>query len=86
MTNAIIPPSPQDGARQRATLLRHLTQYGQISTLEARGLYGIMSPACRVLELRRAGHRIDTVRFRAPDANGQMHTQARYVLLGRGAK
>jgi len=85
MNQSIIQGAPQDGARQRATLLQHLTQYGQISTLEARERYGIMSPACRVLELRRAGHRIDTVRFRAPDANGQMHNQARYVLL-RGAK
>lgn len=82
MTKAIIPPSPQDGARQRACILQHLRQHGEISTIEARERYGIMSPASRVLELRRAGHQIDTVRFRAPDANGQTHNQAKYVYWG----
>ncbi|WP_068803373.1 helix-turn-helix domain-containing protein [Thauera phenolivorans] len=82
MDSHIIQDAPQDGARQRACILQHLTLYGQISTTEARERYGIMSPASRVLELRRAGHQIDTVRLRAPDANGQFHNQAKYVMRG----
>jgi len=82
MTNTIIQDAPQDGARQRACILQHLRQNGEISTTEARERYGIMSPASRVLELRRAGHQIDTVRLRAPDANGQFHNQAKYVMRG----
>lgn len=82
MTSEIIQGVPPDGARQRACILQHLRQHGEISTTQSRELYGIMSPACRVLELRRAGHRIDTVRFRAPDANGQTHNQAKYVYRG----
>lgn len=82
LNDPIIPSAPQDGAHQRAIILQHLRQHGEISTIEARERYGIMSPASRVLELRRAGHRIDTVRFRAPDANGQFHNQAKYVMRG----
>lgn len=82
MTNAIIQDAPQGSARQRACILQHLRQHGEISTTEARERYGIMSPASRVLELRRAGHQIDTVRLRAPDANGQFHNQAKYVMRG----
>lgn len=84
MIQQIIQDAPQKGAQQRDCILDHLRREGSITTLEARERYGIMSPACRVLELRRAGHQIDTVRLRAPDANGQLHNQARYVL--RGAK
>lgn len=86
MSQSIIQEdAPQDGAHQRAILLHHLLLWGWITTLEAREKYGIMAPASRVLELRRMGYQIDTVRFRAPDANGQMHSQAKYVLV-RGAK
>lgn len=41
--------------RQRDRLLAYLHENRSISTLEARELLGIMSPASRVMELRRLG-------------------------------
>lgn len=52
----------EDRATQRATILEHLQQHGSISTLEARMMYFIMSPASRIMELRRQGWCIITER------------------------
>jgi hypothetical protein len=55
---------PETRATQRATILGHLKRHGSISTIEARLHYFIMSPAARVLELKRQGHTILTERDR----------------------
>jgi hypothetical protein len=49
-------------ANQRAVILTHLKRRGSISTAEARRLYSVMSPASRILELRRQGLGIITRR------------------------
>lgn len=83
MTPAFI--SHDARAVQRRALLAALQQ-GPLSTVQAREALGISHPAGRVLELRRAGHDIATVRGVAFDAQGRPHHTAVYVLhKGDGA-
>lgn len=70
---------------QRTTLMRWLQSNQRITTLEARNILGIMSPAARIQELRKAGHDIATLQQWATDAAGKRHKQALYVLLGGAA-
>lgn len=63
----------QPSAVQRARILARL-RIGPATTLQLRSELHAMHPAARVLELRRQGHRIITVRL----PNGV----ARYVLTG----
>jgi hypothetical protein len=67
-------------------MLHVLRTTGGVTTLEARDRYGVMSPACRVLELRRQGHIILTVWTWQFDAEGRPHRVARYVLLKEARK
>src|SRR5579883_1456594 len=46
---------------QKEQVLKHLEDYGSISPLEARHVYGIERLASRVDELRQEGHPIQTV-------------------------
>lgn len=69
---------------QRKRLLEALRN-GSISTLEARRNLDILSPAPRVLELRRAGHPILTNWTHEPSDCGKLHRVARYVLMAKGA-
>ena len=66
-------------ATQRQALLYAL-RAGPVSTIAARDLHGIASPAPRVLELRRAGFPITTGRVTAADLAGRLHTVALYRL------
>lgn len=66
-------------AAQRLRLLQHLQIYGRIATTEARERYGIMSPAARVMELRRAGFPIETAWRRVRDSAGVEHRQGDYI-------
>ncbi|WP_374487013.1 helix-turn-helix domain-containing protein [Zoogloea sp.] len=77
-------PGDHAKARQRAVLLAELRQ-GPVTTIQAREALGIMSPAARVLELRRSGLDILTVRARIVDSAGALHAMARYVLRDGGA-
>lgn len=77
-------PGETAKAHQRAALLAALRE-GPITTLEARDALGVMHPAARVLELRRLGHVIVTLRRRVVDAEGRAHTSAAYVLNEGGA-
>lgn len=53
-----------------------------ITTIQAREQHDIMAPAARVWELRHNnGLNIVTVRTQAINAQGNSHTNARYVLL-----
>jgi hypothetical protein len=72
---------------QRARLLDRLRQ-GPLSTLDARADLDILHPAARVMELRRKGYLIETMRSREPSTCGRLHTVANYVLMPRaeGAK
>lgn len=68
-------------ARQCSAILAAL-KVGPLSSLAAREGLGILHPAGRVLELRKAGHRIETVRRTAFDAEGRKHACASYELRG----
>lgn len=74
-----------DAGKQRAQVLALLWAYGGLTTDQFRA-HGVMHPSGRILELRRQGHQIVTERSRVPGNDGRLHTQARYLLLGRGAE
>lgn len=67
---------------QRQRLLAALIELGSVNTLYARDCLNVMSPATRILELRRKGHNIFTDRITIKDRNGFNHSRvARYVLI-----
>lgn len=74
-------PSDTAKYRQRATLYTDLRK-GPVSTIYARETLGIMSPAARIMELRRQGHAIVTRAGQVVDAAGVSHRSAVYVLVG----
>ena len=66
---------------QRAKLLDYLQEHGSITTAQARELLDVMSPAPRILELRRYGYLINTVSDSWISDHGINHKGiARYVL------
>lgn len=73
-------PSTDMKTAQCHTILDHLRKYGEVSTVGAREDHGVMSPAARIMELRRAGHEIATERRTIWDISGKPHTSAVYVL------
>ncbi|PHS26840.1 MAG: hypothetical protein COA83_02140 [Methylophaga sp.] len=68
----------------RMALLKHLNEK-RVTTLQAREELGVMSPAPRILELRRMGHNIITHRRYERDITGRNHYQAEYELIAGGA-
>ena len=69
---------------QRQRLLRALTSVGGegLTTIQLREQYDIMAPAPRIFELRwNLGHNIQTIRDKDSNAQGNIHSTARYVLL-----
>lgn len=66
-------------AAQRDKLLAHL-KVKDISTVEARNM-GIMSPAARILELRRKGYRITTDKCEICTTDGAVTFVALYRLI-----
>ena len=72
-------PSQEAKAHQRKLILDAL-RLGTLTTIAAREDLGVMSPAARVMELRRAGHSIKTVRRIVWDVEGRAHRSAEYVL------
>lgn len=67
--------------RQRGAVLVRL-RVGPLNSVEAREQLGCLHVAGRVLELRKAGYDIATVRSHAVDAAGRRHPVACYVLRG----
>ena len=76
-----LDPSQEAQAHQRNLILDAL-RCAPLTTIAARTDLGIMSPAARVMELRRAGHNIETVRCTVWDSEGRAHRSAEYVLRG----
>lgn len=74
--------STADGDRR--AILKYLIEYVRLTTLQAREELGVMSPAPRVLELRRMGYNIVTKRRYERDITGRNHYQAEYVLMAGG--
>ncbi len=64
---------------QRKAILSFLCTHGSMTTLEARQVLGVCAPAARVMELRRKGHKIETVWTDDIDSTGKIHRVARYV-------
>ncbi len=71
--------SGEGKAKQRAAVLKWLRRE-PLTSLEARERLGVLHCAGRIMELRRDGHQIDTVRCTAADAEGRLHPVAQYVL------
>ena len=66
---------------QRLKLLDYLQEHGSITTAEARDNLDVMSPAPRIMELRRIGILINTVSDQWISNHGINHKGiARYVL------
>lgn len=70
---------------QRQRLKTALIEFGSVTTIYAREVLGIMSPAPRVQELRAMSLKIITERIDATDSLGvRHHGVARYVLICGG--
>jgi len=65
---------------QCARLLTYLEEFGPIATTDCRDLLSVMSPAARVMELRKRGCNIETIWRYVPDASGVVHRQGVYRL------
>jgi hypothetical protein len=71
-------PGLGERARQCRVLLDAL-KAGPVSTLQARSL-GLMSPASRVLDLKRAGWEVSTTMASVIDSGGSPHRSGVYSL------
>ncbi|CAZ89349.1 conserved hypothetical protein [Thiomonas arsenitoxydans] len=71
-------------AQQRARLLRHLQEHGQIDTLTARRELDILMPAARVFELRALGEPITLVWVTRTTDCGKPHRVGLYIWGGSG--
>ena len=58
---------------QQESIYKHLKTQGNLTPLEALGVYGIYRLAARVCEMRRKGVPIDSVNKK--DANGKVYAQ-----------
>lgn len=67
-------------AAQRGRLLQYLQLHGSITTLQARQILAVMSPAPRIKELRELGYSITTNWVKDTDSAGVEHRQGLYVL------
>ena len=68
---------------QQERILRHIADYGSISSREAMEEYGIMRLASRVNDLRHAGHPIVREMESSKNRYGESVTYARYRLERR---
>lgn len=77
-----LPPECQGNSTnaQRSRLLHRLRQR-PVTTPEARHELDILSPAPRVLELRRRGFKIDMQRVPGLNSNGKVHNVGKYTLI-----
>ncbi len=67
---------------QRARILEHFSKSPRLTTMQARNVLGILHPCGRIMELRRLGYKIDTVRVHAEDSNGVNHRIGMYIFHG----
>lgn len=78
-------PSPatdngDSGLSQKDRILRHLKDYGSITSLEAMQEYGIMRLASRISELKNMGYTIVSVSEAGKNRYGEKTSYARYLL------
>jgi len=67
--------------QQQKFILAYLAANGRITTLEARK-HGVMSPASRILELKKLGYNIVGHWVKETDAAGILHRVRVYTLDG----
>lgn len=79
---AAINPSSNKNEAQRQRLIERLLIVGMIDTITARRELDILCPAARVLELRKRGHLIDTVKIQRQTDCGKLHRVGLYILRG----
>ena len=65
---------------QKDRVLRHLRDYGTITSLEALSDYGIMRLGARIFELKDDGHEIRTIFIGGKNRYGEPTHYAKYVL------
>ena len=68
---------------QCETILRHMEDYGSITSLEAMQEYGIMRLASRITDLKKAGIPIKREMVSQKNRHGDTVTFARYSIAGR---
>jgi hypothetical protein len=68
---------------QRLRFLERL-KFAPVDTVTARRELDVVHPAARIMELKRGGNRIDTVRVGRPTDCGKMHRVGLYVLRSEG--
>ena len=66
---------------QRSRLINWLRKRGHIDTVEARRELDILSPASRIMELRKGDFKIETVWIDRETDAGKKHRIGRYVLV-----
>lgn len=70
--------------KQTERIIRHLRDYGSITSLEAMEEYGIMRLASRVSDLRKAGMPIRAEMVSGKNRYGEATNYARYYLDMKG--
>ena len=65
---------------QRERIMEGLKNHGALTTIEMRRHLDVMSPASRILELKRAGNPIEMKWVNQATDCGKMHRVALYVL------
>lgn len=70
---------------QNDKVLRHLRDYGSISSMEAMQEYGIMRLASRISDLKRAGIPIHREMIAGKNRYGEPTSYARYSMEQGGA-
>ena len=70
-----------DKVKQQIIVMDLLKKGRPVPTLEFRNDHGIMSPAARIMELRRMGRAIKTIWTLARDARGKLRRNGAYLLV-----
>lgn len=79
-------PEPEEsvphGDTQCTRIIRHLRDYGSITSLEAMKEYGIMRLASRISDLKRQGYIIESTMEAGKNRYGEATRYTRYTLKG----
>ena len=86
LTKVEAQPSSEKGLTQCDCVIRHLKDYGSITSLEAMQEYGIMRLASRINDLKRLGYDINAVMESAKNRYGEPTSYARYYLQQDGSR
>ena len=66
--------------KQTDRILRHIKDYGSITSWEAMQEYGIMRLASRICDIRRMGYPIRSERVSAKNRYGEKISYAKYTM------